>query len=128
MRDSPQQTVRAWFSAQSASSLFVTTVTEAEILTGIALLPYGRRRSGLSAAAAHVFTTLFAGRILVFDSDAANIYAEIFAQRHTAGRPISQADCQIAAIAHSREAAIATRNITDFEGVGVELIDPWAHL
>ena len=128
MWDSPQQTVLAWFGALPASSLFVTTVTEAEILAGIALLPYGRRRRGLSEAATRVFNTLFAGRILVFDSDAANIYAEIFAQRHAAGRPISQADCQIAAIARSREAAIATRNVTDFEGVGVELIDPWAHL
>ena len=128
MRDSPQQTVPAWFGARPASSLFVTTVTEAEILAGIALLPYGRRRRGLSEAAARVFNTLLAGRILVFDSDAANIYAEIFAQRYAAGRPISQADCQIAAIARSREAAIATRNVTDFEGVGVELIDPWAHL
>jgi predicted nucleic acid-binding protein len=125
MRDSPQQTVLTWFGAQPASSLFVTTVTEAEILTGIALLPDGRRRSGLAESADRVFTALFAGRILVFDSDAANIYAEIFAQRHAAGRPISQADCQIAAIARSREAAISTRNVTDFEGVGVELIDPW---
>jgi predicted nucleic acid-binding protein len=68
---------------------------------------------------------LFAGRILVFDSDAANIYAEIFAQRHAAGRPINQADCQIAAIARSREASIATRNVADFEGVEIELVNPW---
>ena len=128
MRDGPQQAVRAWFRAQSASSLFVTTVTEAEILTGIALLPDGRRKNGLAESADRVFTVLFAGRILVFDSDAANIYAEIFAQRHAAGRPISQADCQIAAIACSREASIATRNVTDFEGIAVKLIDPWAHL
>ncbi|MDE0481255.1 MAG: type II toxin-antitoxin system VapC family toxin [Candidatus Poribacteria bacterium] len=128
MRDSPQQTVLAWFGAQPASSLFVTTVTEAEILTGIALLPYGRRRHGLSEAAGRVFATLFAERILVFDSDAANIYAEIYAQRQTIGRPISQSDCQIAAIARSREAAIATRNVTDFEDVEVELINPWSAL
>ena len=127
MRDSPQQAVRDWFRAQSASSLFVTTVTEAEILTGIALLPDGRRRRGLSAVAAHVFATLFTGRILVFDSDAANIYAEIFAQRHAAGRPISRADCQIAAIARSHGAAVATRNVTDFEGTEVELINPWSN-
>jgi predicted nucleic acid-binding protein len=125
MRDSPQQTVLAWFDAQSTSSLFVTTVTEAEILTGIALLPDGRRRSGLAESADRVFTALFAGRILVFDSDAANIYAEIFAQRHAAGRPINQADCQIAAIARSREASIATRNVADFEGVEIELVNPW---
>ena len=128
MRDRPQQTVRAWFRAQPATSLFVTTVTEAEILTGIALLPYGRRRRGLSEAAARVFATLFVGRILTFDSDAANIYAEIFAQRYAAGRPISQADCQIAAIARSREASIATRNVRDFEGIEVELIDPWLNI
>ena len=128
MRDSPQQAVLAWFRDQPASNLFVTTVTEAEILTGIAILPDGRRRRGLSEAAARVFAVLFAGRVLVFDSDAANIYAEIFAQRHATGRPISQADCQIAAIAHSRGASIATRNVTDFEGIEVELIDPWAHL
>ena len=128
MRDSPQQAVLAWFRAQPASSLFVTTVTEAEILTGIAILPDGRRRRGLSDAAARVFALLFVGRVLVFDSDAANIYAEIFAQRHAAGRPISQADCQIAAIARSRGASIATRNVTDFEGIEVELINPWTHL
>ena len=116
-----------WFDAQPTSSLFVTTVTEAEILTGIALLPDGRRRSGLVDLRCRVFTVLFTGRILVFDSDAANIYAKIFAQQHTSGRPISQADCQIAAIARSREASIATRNVTDFEGVEVELINPWSN-
>lgn len=125
MRDSPQQTVLAWFGAQPASSLFVTTITEAEILTGIALLPYGRRRRGLSDAAVRVFSTLFTGRILVFDSDAANIYAEIFGQRNATGRPISYADCQIAAIARTKEATIATRNVDDFEGIGIELINPW---
>ena len=125
MRGSPQQAVLTWFDAQPTSSLFVTTVTEAEILTGIALLPDGRRRSALAESADHVFTVLFAGRILVFDSDAANIYAEIFAQRHAAGRPINQADCQIAAIARSREASIATRNVADFEGVEIELVNPW---
>ncbi len=128
MRDSPQQAVLTWLRAQPATGLFVTTVTEAEILTGIALLPDGRRQRGLSAAAARVFAVLFVGRILVFDSDAANIYAEIFAQRYASGRPISQADCQIAAIARSREASIATRNVRDFEGVGVELIDPWLNI
>ena len=65
---------------------------------------------------------------MVFDSIAASAYAEIFAQRQAIGRPIGQSDCQIAAIARSHEAAVATRNVTDFERVGVELIDPWAHL
>ncbi len=125
MRNSPHQAVVAWLDAQPASNLYVTTVTEAEILTGIALLPEGRRRRGLVEAAHYVFTTLFLGRILTFDSDAAGTYAEIFVQRQASGKPISQADCQIAAIARSHEASIATRNVSDFEGVEIELVNPW---
>ena len=128
MRDNPDQMVVDWFDAQHTNSLSITTITQAEVLTGIALLPDGRRKNNLLEFADNIFGSLFIGRVLVFDSNAASIYAEIFAQRQAAGRPISQADCQIAAIARSREAAIATRNITDFEEVGVELIDPWAHL
>ena len=128
MKDNPNQMVLDWFDAQSTNDLFVTTVTEAEILTGIALLPDGRRKNNLLEFADNIFTSLFIGRVLVFDSDAASVYAEIFAQRHAAGRPISQADCQIAAIAHSRGASIATRNVTDFEGIEVELINPWTRL
>lgn len=126
MRDGPQQTVLTWFDVQPTSSLFVTTITKAEILTGIALLPDGRRKNGLTKSADRVFTALFAGRILAFDSDAASFYAEIFAQRYAVGRPISQADCQIAAIARSYDASIATRNVSDFEGVEIELINPWS--
>ena len=126
MRDRPQQTVLNWLDAQSTSSLFVTTITEAEILTGIALLPEGRRRRDLIDAAHRVFATLFTDRVLAFDSQAAQTYAEIFARRHLSGRPISQADCQISAIALSCEAAIATRNIADFVGIEVELINPWS--
>jgi predicted nucleic acid-binding protein len=125
MRNSPHQVVVAWLDAQPASNLFVTTITQAEILTGIALLPEGRRRRGLAEAAHYVFTTLFLERTLAFDSDAAGAYAEIFVQRHASGRPISQADCQIAAVARSYEASIATRNVVDFEDVGVELVNPW---
>ena len=128
MKDNPNQMVLDWFDAQSTNDLFVTTVTEAEILTGIALLPDGRRKNNLLEFADNIFTSLFIGRVLVFDSNAANIYAEIFAQRYAAGRPISQADCQIAAIARSHGAAVATRNVTDFEGIDVELINPWTHL
>jgi predicted nucleic acid-binding protein len=74
-----------------------------------------------------MFAADFAGRILPFDSDAAAAFAEISADRRRAGRPISQFDAQIAAIARSRGAAVATRNIRDFEGCGIALIDPWAN-
>ena len=125
MRDSQEQRVLAWLDAQPTNRLFVTTITQAEILTGIALLPDGRRRHGLAEATERVFAVLFAGRILPFGSNAARAYATIFARRRTTGRPIGQADCQIAAIASSREAAIATRHVADFEGVDVALLNPW---
>ncbi len=67
----------------------------------------------------------FAGRILPFDSDAARAYAVIAAERRAAGDPISQADCQIAAIALSRGAAVATRDASGFSGCGIEVINPW---
>ena len=101
MRDSPHSEVRAWLDAQPTSTLFVTAITEAEILTGIATLPGGERRRGLAAAAERAFGVLFAERILPFDSAAAQAYAVIASSRRAAGHPISHADCQIAAIARS---------------------------
>ena len=125
MRANPEQMVVDWFDAQPISSLSITTITKAEILTGIALLPDGRRKNNLLEFADNIFTSLFIEPVLVFDNNAVSAYAEIFAQRQALGRPISQSDCQIAAIARSHGAAVATRNMTDFEGVGVELINPW---
>ena len=125
MHDNPDQTVVDWFDAQHINSLSTTTITQAEILRGIELLPDGRRKNNLFQLANYFFTSIFIGRVLVFDSNAASAYAEISAQRQAIGRPISQSDCQIAAIARSHGAAVATRNVTDFERVGVELINPW---
>lgn len=127
MRDNPDQMVVDWFDAQHTNSLSITTITQAEILTGIELLPHGRRKNNLFQLADYFFSSIFIGRVLVFDSDAASAYAEIFAQRQTLGRPISQSDCQIAAIARSHGAAVATRNITDFEQMEIELINPWSN-
>lgn len=92
----------------------------------MAVLPEGARRRGLVAAAERAFGNLFAGRVLSFDRAAARAYAEIFATRQAIGRPLSLADGQIAAIARSRGMAVVTRNVGDFEGAGVELVDPWA--
>ena len=67
----------------------------------------------------------FAERILPFDSAAAHVYAEIASDRRRAGRPIGEADCQIAAISRSRGGVLVTRNVRDFEGTGVDVVDPW---
>ena len=125
-RTSPAPRVLAWLDRQDVRSLFVTAVTEAEIRAGVALLLTGWRRDGLAAAADRMFGEVFGGRVLAFDAAAAQAYAEIAASRRDARRPISQADCQIAAIARSKGLAVATRDIEDFAGCGVDVIDPWS--
>ncbi len=124
MRDCPEPEVLAWLDKQLASTLFVTAVTEAEIRIGIAPLPRGRRRRGLTAAAEWAFGVLFVERILPFDSAAARAYVVIAAGRRAAGRPISQADCQPAAIACSRGALVATWGVDDCAGCGGEVMNP----
>jgi len=105
--------------------LLTTTITEGELLYGIELLPEGRRRSLLETLVAGILAEDFAGRILPFDSAAAREYADIAANRRRLGRPISEPDARIAAIARSRGARLATRNVSDFADCGLQLIDPW---
>ena len=85
----------------------------------------GRRRAALEEAARAMFADDFSGRILPFDTEAAAAYAEVFAARRTAGRPSGTADLMLAAIARVRGASVVTRNVADFEGVGVAIINPW---
>jgi predicted nucleic acid-binding protein len=125
MKPAPAEAVVRWVAAQPVMSLYTTSVTQAEILHGVMLLPAGRRRSGFEAAAEAMFREDFGGRVLSFDSDAARPYALIAVARQRAGRPISHFDAQIAAIARAVGAAIATRNVADFDGCGVKVIDPW---
>lgn len=125
LRPAPEALVLAWLEEQPPASVFTSAVTQGEILYGIRLLPDSKRRGKLWDAAVTIFNEDFAGRILSFDSDAAVAYAEISAARRAAGRPISQFDATIAAIARSHGASLATRNVNDFEGCGIEVIDPW---
>ena len=104
----------------------MSAVSVAEIRTGLGLLPDGRHRRELTSAADRLLDELFRGRVLPFDAAAARDYAEIACQRRAAGRPISQFDCQIAAIARSIGMAVATRDVEGFVGCGVEVIDPWS--
>ncbi len=125
MKPAPNADVIDWVAAQSASSLYITSITQAEILHGIGLLPSGKRRAALETSADAMFRQDFSGRILPFGSDAAQPYARIAVDRRRIGRPISQFDAQIAAIARAAGAAIATRDIAGYAGCGVRLIDPW---
>ena len=125
MKAAPDAPVDAWFRRQRPNELFTTTICEAEILLGVALLPDGQRKRELGAAAQKIFA-LFASRILPFDSAAAAAYADIVAERRRMGRPIDGFDAQIAAIARSRGLALATRNVADFEDIGLSIVNPWA--
>ena len=126
MRREPDPTVEAWVAAQAASSLFLSVIGEAELRYGVAIMPAGRRREIIARKMDEMLREDFAGRILPFDRNAATAFAEIAAARRFAGRPVSQSDCQTAATARSRGAAVATRNVRDFAGMGVRIINPWA--
>jgi predicted nucleic acid-binding protein len=126
MRREPEPKVMAWLADQPMAGVFTTTLTQAEIFYGLALLPEGRRRDELMAAARPMFEIDLAGRVLPFDSDAALAYPEIAAGRKRGGKPISQIDAQIAAVVRSRGARLATRNVRDFAACGITVVDPWS--
>jgi toxin FitB len=126
MRLTPSSRVVRWVGQYPALRLFTTAITQAEILYGLELLPKGKRRSNLQSAAEAMFAEEFAGRILPFDGDAALVFPQIACARRAVGRPVTQFDTQIAAIARARGAAVATRNTDDFDGCGVAVLNPWA--
>lgn len=125
MRPAPEPAVEQWLAAQPDASVFISAITEAELRYGAALLPTGKRRTALVAEIEAMLEEIFGGRILPFDSSAAQAFAVLASERRQAGRPISQADAQVAAVARSRGASLATRNVEDFEGCGIEVINPW---
>ena len=125
MRAQPERKVIKWLDRQESDSLVLTAITVAEILYGVSRLPDGQRKTDLREIALMVFNDDFADRIFAFDVSAAIYYAELVATRERAGRPISMADAQIAAICQCTGASLATRNIRHFERAGIELVDPW---
>lgn len=125
MRSTPAPTVAAWVVERNAKDMFLTAISEAELLYGVAIVAAGRRRNELEAAMTRWLDVGFRERILPFDSAAARHYAEIASRRRREGRPIEGADCQIAAISRSHGAALVTRNVRDFEATGVDVVDPW---
>ena len=126
MRTSPSAGVAAWVSDQPVDALFFSAVSEAELRYGAAILPAGRRRDTLVFRIEAMLRDAFGDGVLPFDTGAARAYGNIAAGRRAGGRPVAPADCQIAAIAASRGMAVATRNVRDFEGMGVRVVDPWA--
>jgi len=125
MRPKPSESVLAWIAKQPEAELFTTSITEAEIFYGIEVLPKGKRREHLTTAAGVVFAEDFSGRVYGFDSAAARAFSRIAASRRTSGRPISHPDAQIAAIAKTKRAKVASRDVKGFKQCGVDVVDPW---
>ena len=125
LKPTPSDRVLGWLATQPAPRLFTTTITMAEILYGIELLPRSRRRAALQKAVEAMFAQDFDGRVLPFDMEAARAFSVMTAARRASGRPMSPFDAQIAAIARSRGAALATRNTADFANCGVTVLNPW---
>lgn len=126
MRPRPNTAVMTWLDRAAPGSLFLSSVTVAEVLLGIELLPDGARRQQLATGFAALLERGFAHRVLGFGEANAPVYAAVVAHRRRIGRPISQFDAQIASIARLHEARVATRNTADFEECGLELVNPFA--
>ena len=126
MRPQPNQGVMEWFAKKAGAVFYISAVTRAEILLGIALLPAGKKREALAVAAAEMFSNEFAGRCLPFDETGAERYAQVVGGRRSVGLATSTEDALIATTALAHGCSLATRNIKDFQCIeGLVLHDPW---
>lgn len=126
MREVADETVSAWLDLQPSESVWTTSVSIFEIRTGLELLHPSRRRRALEAAFDCLITEDLQGRVQVFDQSAALAAGQLAAESQRRGRPVEFRDAEIAGIAASRRATLATRNTRHFQEMGVDLVDPWS--
>lgn len=125
MKTRPNQAVLDWLDAQSVESLFITSISLAELYVGLEMLPDGKRKSGLIQHLNGLIAQLFSGRILSFDHAAAINYATLMSRAGQAGYVLSMGDGQIAAIAETHQFVVASRDTKPFIAAGVQVINPW---
>jgi predicted nucleic acid-binding protein len=125
LKPRPDAAVLRWLDRQSPATLYVTTISQAELLAGVAALPAGKRRTELRKVVEKELTSLFAHRILPFGERSAEAYAQVVTTANGAGNPIDFADAAIGAIAVEHNFILATRNVGDFKGTSVKLLNPW---
>ena len=121
----PDKTVIAWLDNQIAESLYLSTISLAELHLGIALMPDGRRKDALHRAVTTIIGDLFGARILAFDGKAALVFSELMSVSRADGFQIGRADGQIAAIARANEMIVATSDTGPFEAAGLSVVNPW---
>ncbi len=126
LKQSPDSAVIRWLDRQSPATLYVTTISQAELLAGVSALPSGRRRTELRKVIDKELGFLFADRVLPFGERSAEAYAQMVPAANAAGNPIDFADAAIGAIAIEHNYILATRNVADFKGTSVRLLNPWS--
>lgn len=124
MKAAPNPAVRAWLDEQVAETLYLSSVTLAELLFGIGTLPAGRRKNALTQTLDGLLA-LFGDRVLVFDTEAARHYADLAVMARAAGKGFPTPDGYIAAIANARGFAVATRDVAPFQAANLNVINPW---
>jgi predicted nucleic acid-binding protein len=120
-----ERRIENWLDKFAKKDFFLCTPVLAELRQGIELLAYGKMKSALSNAYDRIENEMFSGRILVFDQRAAHHFGRMRARRRTAGKPLRTMDGMIAAIAAAHSMTLATRNVADFEGLDIPLVDPF---
>lgn len=122
----PDIEVMRWLSAQAPETLCITTITMAEMLTGVEKMPKGRKRNALGAALNEQVLPLFSGRVLSFDRESAMAFSKVIIAANAVGNDIDFPDAAIAAITIAKRFHLATRNVRDFRGTEVDILNPWA--
>jgi predicted nucleic acid-binding protein len=125
LKRDPSAAVLEWLDRQSPATLYLTTISQAELLAGVLALPAGKRRTELQRVVNNELVSLFANRILPFGVSSAAAYAEVVTAANAAGNPIDFADAAIGAIAVEHNFILATRNERDFKGTSVKILNPW---
>ncbi|MFM2124739.1 MAG: hypothetical protein RL328_1190 [Acidobacteriota bacterium] len=124
IRPNPDPKIGAWLGAQTRDDLYTTSLTLADILSGVERLPPGKRRTDLASAVAQIFA-FFERRVLPFDEDAARAYPTIAQNRKLLGRDPNVAVTMLASITRSRGATLASRTPDEFSGCGIRVVNPW---
>jgi toxin FitB len=125
LKPSPNEAVLHWLDRQGPATLYLTTISQAELLAGVQALPAGKRRTQLHAVLSNDLVTLFAHRILAFGERSAPSYAQVVTAANAVGNQMDFADAAIGAIALEHDFILATRNTRDFRGTPVRLVNPW---